>query len=560
MGKMHLVNGDLPVDFAKLKFMAEEELETMGAKYPDQVQLGEGTYLIVGDSHGKETKRSMFNLLNTICKSLKIKNIIHVGHALDDSNDISNLWDQYKNLIILAKSEELETLTEIADRHSIVRGHVYLGNLTVSNQDLINDYSIGYVGGISRSHFHGSAVVNLHRVELDTRTTSGEHCQIAGVGCLCEPHIVSTVKSINFAGGERVKLSWPASYGKYRRQDHLNKLWEQGVMIVHVDKHGRYDMHSCRIKKTINGGFTTSYFDKIFTEHGVEEPERKTFFSSDAHCDMHDVRVLDIQEQFCKDYVPDSLVNLGDVMNNKSFNHHIMERTGHGAIQKNALDEMAHTHYVLARQKRWAKHCYLLTGNHERFAMDFVEKFPQFHALFNLSFMVNLNELGYQLTGYKKKLEIGRLRFVHGDVKMFGARGGNKLDKIHHTYGPNTVIGDVHYPSVRMGCYSVGLTGLMDQEYNEPDASRWMHGFGYCNFYDGEVFISLVNIRDYECSVGGKSYRPRGTWKLPQYEAAIQFKFTDSNEKYENNNEPKSEKASSEKASSEKYKTATRSV
>ena len=109
---------------------------------------------------------------------------------------------------------------------------------------------------------------------------------------------------------------------------------------------------------------------------------------------------------------------------------------------------------------------------------------------------------------------------------MYGARG-TKIEKVSQTFGKNTVMGHVHYPAIRFGCYSVGLTGKLDQTYNEAQASRWMHGFGFCNLFDGKVFISLVNIQDYRCHIGGKKYSPKSPekWDLPPFTSAMNFEY-----------------------------------
>jgi len=177
----------------------------------------------------------------------------------------------------------------------------------------------------------------------------------------------------------------------------------------------------------------------------------------------------------------------------------------------------------------WAPECYLLYGNHERFARDLVEKFPQFASLFDLNFMLSINGLKVKMVDYKGILDIGIVKFAHGDMKMFGAKGGQKLDKIYETFDENTVVGHLHTPTIRSGCYMVGMSGKLQQDYNEPNASSWMQGFGYINVFEDKAFITLVNIKENRCRVGKKVYAPRQdeTWQVPKYKAAIQFDFTE---------------------------------
>ena len=77
------------ITFQQLKNKAIEELNSIGFGNPENVDLGPGRYVVVGDSHGKYTKKGVFAMLREVNKYLKPNNIIHIGHLLDDDNDIS---------------------------------------------------------------------------------------------------------------------------------------------------------------------------------------------------------------------------------------------------------------------------------------------------------------------------------------------------------------------------------------------------------------------------------------------------------------------------------------
>jgi predicted phosphodiesterase len=74
-----------------------------GAKNPLNMTLTNGRYLVVSDSHGKHTSRGMFRLLNNLNNNLKFDAVIHIGHILDDDNDISYLWKDFSNFIVVAR-------------------------------------------------------------------------------------------------------------------------------------------------------------------------------------------------------------------------------------------------------------------------------------------------------------------------------------------------------------------------------------------------------------------------------------------------------------------------
>lgn len=524
--KAGITKKDLPCKFEEIVEKAKHELKKMGLDYPEELELGEGTYIVVGDSHGKHTKRACFAMLDKLVKHINPVNIIHIGHALDDDGEISYLWEKFSNCIFLAKQEELKHLAELNFDYQLVRNEIRLGKLSVVSQDMIQDYTNTFIGNINPQMFPDSVIVNSHKHEMDSRTLSDESSIIASPGCLCEPHIVRTIRQIDFWDNKTVRVSYPDSFIKYRRMKHICKTWEQGVLIVNVDKDGNWDIHPCRINK-IGASFSVSYFDKIITSEGVFDPEKKLMFVGDAHCSSHDPAILDMQEQFAKLYKPDSLVDVGDLSDHRSFNHHIMEQSGF-AILSNCLKENAHAHHILKRRNDWAKEQHLIIGNHERFPADLVARFPQFTDIFNNTTMLDLNSLKIKITGLKEVLNMGSVKFIHGDVKMYGAKG-LKSDKVCQTFGRDTVYGHVHYPSIRSGCYTVGLTGKLDQDYNEPTASRWVHGFGYVNIFKGKSYISLVNIQNYRCAIGKHTITAKApeNWDLPPYKASMTFTFNE---------------------------------
>ena len=528
--KLNIKESQLPCSFNNLKDLAKKELGALGLDYPENLDLGKGTYIIIGDSHGKRTKRGVFSMLKVLSKHVKADKIIHIGHALDDDEDLSYCWEDIDNLIILAKREELQRLMSLNFPYEMARSKIFLGNLTLSNQDYISDYSPSFVGSLKRNHFEDSTIVNMHRQELATRTTGGseeDRVQLASPGCLCEPHIIKTIRAVAFLEGKTMKISYPDSHIKYRRMDDFSKKnWEQGLIIVKVDEDGRYDFIQCRIFQT-SKGYTTSYFDKIISESGVFNPDNKVFFNADAHCLNHDVSVFDIQEQFCKDYKPNVVVNMGDLIDNRSCNHHMMERNGFQIPGSDILDESASAHYVLKKMSTWGKELHLILGNHERFAKDIAEKFPQFKRLFDMKFMIGVDRIKAKVTDYRGVLKIGDIKFNHGDMKLFGAKGGTKIEKVFNTFGRDSILGHLHSPTIRNNCYLVGLSGNLDQEYNEIEASSWMHGFGHINVFENKAFTALINIRDYKTWINGKYYIPKNTksWDLPKYKVDLAFDF-----------------------------------
>jgi predicted phosphodiesterase len=525
-----IISGSLPISFTELKKRAAYELEQIGFSYPSIKKYTEGTYIIVGDTHGKHTRTGMFGLLKNLNKHLNATNIIHVGHFVDDDNDVNYNWEDFSNLTIIAKEEELKTIAEQKLKHEIVRKEILLGNkLTIANQDLLGDYvNTPLIRGIIPEFFENNTITNLHRHEMDTRCTeSGVFSCVSSPGCLCEQHIVTTIKQQDFTDGRTVKMTMPSGYKKYRRMQHQYKTWQQGIIIVHVDKQGDFSIVMCRIYKT-SKGFTTSYFDKIITETEILDPDEKSFINSDIHSKLHDVNILDIQEQIVKDYKPDIVSCLGDITDNHSLNHHIFSKNNSMRIcDSSILNESAGVNYLLAKMSKWAKRKILLLGNHERFMQDMIDKLPQFSEILNFKFICNLHDLGFEVIEVDQTKKIANVIYSHGNIKMFGQTGGNRLDKIFRTYGRNVIMGHTHSPACRNDCYTVGLTGKLNLEYNEINASRWTHGCALSNSFEDVAFVSNIIIVNNKTILNKKCYKPinPNSWLIPKFKAVLEYKF-----------------------------------
>ena len=144
-------------DYQNIVEEAKLHLYKSGHHRPKNISLPPGKYLVVGDSHGKHTRTKMFNLLKNVVDYVGVDNIIHIGHMLDDDNDISFHWKKFDNLIVVSKQEEAKTLEKIIEEDGydfqIVREEIEIGDLKVLNQDLIQDYVKTFVGSLDQEIF-----------------------------------------------------------------------------------------------------------------------------------------------------------------------------------------------------------------------------------------------------------------------------------------------------------------------------------------------------------------------------------------------------------------------
>jgi hypothetical protein len=524
--KVSYDDGDLPIPFSEIKDLAIQRLDAEGLGNEAHVTFGEGTYLVVGDSHGKHTKRKMFSLLKKVNQILDVDQIIHVGHLLDDDDDISFKWGDFKNLTILAHGSELQTVHKKRNSHNfsydVVKHGITLGNdLTVYNQDKIRDYVRSSIRLLDNELFGGKIIVNCHRMESVSKACNDSSHYAISPGGLCEPHVVRTIKQIDWKDHSPTKIAYTNGFQIYRNREIQSKYWNQGILVVHVDANGEHTVIPCPIK-TKNDEYYTSYFDKIISARGSHNPTKKIFVHADMHSPSHDANILDIQEQICEDYKPDVLVNIGDAFDAAAISHHDIDKGI--VIFGDFLEEAAKTNYIMKRMSNWADECHAIVGNHERFIQDFVKKFPQLSSILDFKFVCDLEELGYKMTPLKNVLKIGSAKFLHGDVIVYN-QTGSKLEKISRAYGHDTFIGHIHYPSIRFGCYSVGFAGKMDQGYNEAEVSCWIHGLGFCNQYKGLSWPTTVAIFNNKLVINGKTYEPKdpASWELQDFKARIVY-------------------------------------
>jgi len=519
--------------FSQVKRTALAKMEERGLCEPAEAVFGKGRYLIVGDSHGKHTTREIFALIGQLQKRLGIRKVVHVGHMLDDDGDVSYLWEDVPNLLAVAKPEELETLHGIG--MPLVKEQVMLGDrLVVTNQELISDYVRTPLGGLDQGLFPGNIITNLHRHERGPRCTPTEWASyIASPGCLCTPHIIKTIRQIDFTSGYTVKVAYPDGFIKYRRAKQLMNYWTQGVLIVDVDASGRAHTTSCRIMPLSGKTVGIAFCGRIYTSKGEYKPDRLSLVVADAHAPQFSLDALDVQRQVAErlggSKTIDDLIDLGDVVNFKSLCHHEIDK---GRILQYAnisvLGEAAAAHWVLKQRRGWAKNALLLFANHERFADDFVNRNPQFADLLSLRLLLGAEQLGYRTAANQTFEDVGAVRVLHGDLKLNGQRGFfmDKISQAMMVKDRVILMGHVHYNAIRRNTYAVGLTGEYDQGYNETIASTWGQGMAVVTQRAGVPFVQLVDIcPDGTCMWDGKLLHAAKT-KAPDFAGAkLQYEF-----------------------------------
>ena len=485
---------DAVFDYSNIHKEAVQRIHDSGFCYPEEMIINpDSKVLVIGDSHGKHTRTKLFNMLFNLDKHENFDYIIHTGHALDDDNFLSFHFHKLgSKLIIVAKPEELAMITRILKENNstakVVREKVVIGDFDILNQEFISDYTKTYISNLDQHIFKRSTITNSHRHEIASRCTSKYNISISSCGCLCEPHVVKTIKQVDYTDGMQVKLTKPDSYIKYRRAKQMYDFWEMGMMALE-----NQTLIPCRIKKNSNGDYETCYIDTVYGESTVEMPAKRIFVNADIHADMHDSNALSIQEQFVKFYKPDVFVNLGDTLSVETLNPHILSQCA--PPTKSIIEEQAKHTRLLEKMSKWAKEKHILFANHEYFMTRFAKKYPSMNQLFSTMFYYPAEKYNFNVVGFKNILTIDNVNFVHGDMICMGQSGSSGIEKIAKTVGTDTLSGHSHMSAIRFGCYSVGCSCDLNQQYNEVMASRWVTGFALVNISNsGLPFITNISF------------------------------------------------------------------
>jgi len=503
------------VGYATIKDEVKRAIFEQGHCRPTEKVYGEGTYLIVGDSHGDFTKSGMFDLLHRLNDFLRVDKIFHIGHFVDNNGVINRHWDNFDNLVIISRLKERVKIEKYVKTRNpstdVVKNWVWISDVMVANHEL-GDNANTKPGSlvIRKPPFIKSVILNHHSHSLDVARSDIDTRYVqAYPGCLCEKHDSSEKRDQKYTPGILERTLKDPMWSKQNAINEIKKeQWEQGLIILHVSSDGNYTLVPCSIKKIRIDDkveFVLSYFDKIITESGIYKPDKKTFINADLHAPLYDGRILDIQDQIVKDYLPDVYVNLGDMRNSDAFNHHI-EKKGI-IVTERIIDEAGLVYALLKKMSKWIRpkgELHFIYGNHERFGRDWVKKHPAFAGWVEFEVMCACENLGYKLCQFQEKLELEDVVYIHGDV-MKGTTC--YLENLALAFPGQTVVcGHHHYTSIRRGCYSVGFSGQWDQKYNEIAVTKWNHGFALCNTFKGVSFISNLIIDQYQIILNGKVY------------------------------------------------------
>jgi hypothetical protein len=236
----------------------------------------------------------------------------------------------------------------------------------------------------------------------------------------------------------------------------------------------------------------------------------------DCHFPFVDRRAWNCMLMAARDFKPDTIAQLGDLIDCYSVSSHDKNPTRRENMEQEieatnaALDELD----ALGARRKVA-----VTGNHsERLAKLIANKAPGLYGLVSLRKLLRFDERGWEVYGYRKTAKIGSLALVH-DV---GEAGRYAAMRARDAYEGDVCIGHVHQMSVSYSGSAktdmhvgacLGWLGapVAAEDYMAEQKIRrhWMTGFGvaYRCLETDRVVIVPVPIFGGRCIVEGRIYQ-----------------------------------------------------
>lgn len=230
---------------------------------------------------------------------------------------------------------------------------------------------------------------------------------------------------------------------------------------------------------------------------------------------LHDPRAWASVMKFAQDFKPHTTILGGDVLDCGPISHHNERkprRTEGFRLQLDAEEAVAEV--IKPLEDLTSGNCLFITGNHEDWIEDLLDKDPALEGLVDLEELLELQAWSVVPQGGYHKL--GKLYFIHGD--QIGG-GVNAAKNAVEAYMQNVRLGHFHTYQVATKTSAVdaklGKTGIVvpclcskDPKYNEGRPNRWVQGFLFGYVADDGTFTDyVVPIINGQFVVDGKTYR-----------------------------------------------------
>lgn len=231
---------------------------------------------------------------------------------------------------------------------------------------------------------------------------------------------------------------------------------------------------------------------------------------------LHDSKALSIALKFMADFKPDHVVLGGDMLDCACISHHNHGKPG--AVEGfRLLGDAKELRKALIEpvEALTKKTLTYITGNHERWLQDLVDKIPALEGMIDVRSVLSLSER-WKVVPQGGAHMLGKLVFIHGD-QISG--GDNAAKNAVISYEKNVRLGHFHtYSSyTKTSCmeYKQAKTGLVVPclcrrfpSYGKGKPNKWAQGLLYGYLLPGGGFHDYVAvITDGKTVINGKEYR-----------------------------------------------------
>jgi predicted phosphodiesterase len=224
----------------------------------------------------------------------------------------------------------------------------------------------------------------------------------------------------------------------------------------------------------------------------------KTIVIPDMHCPYEDWRALEGVYKFAKDYKPDNVVLLGDLVDFYTLSRFDKDPSRILGLQHELDVAQYHLKKLRAAVGKKTK-IILLEGNHEKRLEKYLRKNPEMSSLRCVNNIPNLLNLQEQGVSYRGLWFNKGVLFKHGHIVRrhgaYTARGEYESEGTSGMSGHSHRMG-AHYKTDRSGNHAWFECGhLCDEaqaEYMEGKVPDWQKGFALFE-YDGRRKVWRAN-------------------------------------------------------------------
>lgn len=231
---------------------------------------------------------------------------------------------------------------------------------------------------------------------------------------------------------------------------------------------------------------------------------------------LHNRKAINVMLEFARDYRPHGFILGGDQLDLGAISHWNKTRKlgMEGLRIQQDIDEfgsqvMAPIEEVTLHDQVW------LNGNHERFMEDLVEYEPGLADTLNIPRMLNLENREWKFIPTGGHLDLGKLRFVHGD-QLGGGDAVAKAAILEHNHSIafghfHTAQSYVKHSPVDSTDIHVGIAvpclANRGPGYMKKRANKWANGFLFgATFPDGSFTYYMPLIVNGRLYANGRTY------------------------------------------------------